>query len=656
MALGDLFAHGADFLPQVGGVARQQQDAFADGLEARTDFGVARHEACAGEGLVFPGPGLRHLVMFEGCDGDRQQARVAVGAQPQVDLVQPSRGGQSREPGRHPAPQFRVAFARVLIRVVVQEHQIQVGGVAEFLAAQLAVGNDGEVRLARIAAQGARQDLGPDPADGLGQQQIGQGREVVGQALDADDVFQVLGQQLEGDLMLHVAHEVHLLFDVRLSVRQHAGVQVGAQLLGQCRKVGRLHEAAPFDQAVEQQRVAGQVLRRPGAGAHDAGHTGQGFGVFGEQRQVGAALRDVFHQVEQPLQRLAGCLGTGSLLHEPRHERVDPLLAGERQAVDPVAVQQRIDTRLQVRRLGVRERDLAWRGGHGFRLGGFVSSHAGDAEGVAETIGHAASMVFEFHLEGVRVGEAHGLGERRRLAGRVRQQVRLLVFPVLQPVFEAAQEDVGGFQAVGLRLAQDAGAALLVQGGQQIALLQRRLAPAPDELVELHHEFDFADAAFAQLDVVTGVDAIAGAGPPLPIGADAFAQATQRGEGVEVEIFAVDEGHPQGFDFAALRPEGRFVEERAGDQSGFQPGVALPFAPLGDQVVLEGGQAPGQRPAVAVRAQPQVRAKDVAVGVEFGEQRGHQPADLAVELVVADAAAAVGFAFFLVEHDEVDIR
>src|SRR6185312_17408883 len=110
------------------------------------------------------------------------------------------------------------------------------------------------------------------------------------------------------------------------------------------------------------------------------------------------------------------------------------------------------------------------------------------------------------------------------------------------------QEDVGRLQSIGLGLAQDAGTALPMQSGEQVALLQRRLATSPDELVELDDEFDLANAAFPQLDVVTRVDPIAGQRPALPVRANAFAQPAQSRQCVEVEIFAVHEGNAQRLD------------------------------------------------------------------------------------------------------------
>src|SRR3546814_7607150 len=81
------------------------------------------------------------------------------------------------------------------------------------------------------------------------QQHVGQRREQVGQPLDADDALQVLGQQLERNLVLQIAHQVHLLLDVCLPVGQYACVQFRAQLRGDIGKVRRLHQGMRFDQA-----------------------------------------------------------------------------------------------------------------------------------------------------------------------------------------------------------------------------------------------------------------------------------------------------------------------------------------------------------------------------------------------------------------------
>src|SRR5215469_2062270 len=72
----------------------------------------------------------------------------------------------------------------------------------------------------------------------------------------------------------------------------------------------------------------------------------------------------------------------------------------------------------------------------------------------------------------------------------------------LQAMFNAAQETVC-FGEIVRRLARDvAGSGERVERRHGATLSQLRLPAAPDELLRLREEFDFADAAAAELDVV----------------------------------------------------------------------------------------------------------------------------------------------------------
>src|SRR3546814_12526322 len=66
-------------------------------------------------------------------------------------------------------------------------------------------------------------------------------------------------------------------------------------------------------------------------------------------------------------------------------------------------------------------------------------------------------------------------------------------------------------------------------------------------------KFDFANAAIAQLDIVHGVDAVARQGASLPVQPYSFAQPAQCRQGIEIEIFSIDEGRAQGFQLFHLR-------------------------------------------------------------------------------------------------------
>ena len=81
--------------------------------------------------------------------------------------------------------------------------------------------------------------------------------------------------------------------------------------------------------------------------------------------------------------------------------------------------------------------------------------------------------------------------------------VRLRVVEVLQAVLDVAQEDVGGGElaapparAAGSSLASSASTCSV---GRTV---QRRIAPAADQLQRLGDELDLADAARAELDVL----------------------------------------------------------------------------------------------------------------------------------------------------------
>ena len=81
----------------------------------------------------------------------------------------------------------------------------------------------------------------------------------------------------------------------------------------------------------------------------------------------------------------------------------------------------------------------------------------------------------------------------------------------------------------------------------------------------------------------------------------------QRAHGVEgrvVEIFAKHE-RPHDLRKRAVRS--------TAESTRLDPGIALPLAPLGDEVVFQKVEAADERPGVAIRPKPQVDAKDEAV-------------------------------------------
>lgn len=96
-------AHGGDFVAQGGPVAFGGDDGVAHGVKARGELGQAADVACAGHGLVFPGPGgvAAALLLVAGVGGKAgdEQAAVAVGAQGGVDFKEVAFAGAGGEPG-----------------------------------------------------------------------------------------------------------------------------------------------------------------------------------------------------------------------------------------------------------------------------------------------------------------------------------------------------------------------------------------------------------------------------------------------------------------------------------------------------------------------------------------------------------------------------
>ena len=108
---------------------------------------------------------------------------------------------------------------------------------------------------------------------------------------------------------------------------------------------------------------------------------------------------------------------------------------------------------------------------------------------------------------------------------------------------------------------------------------------AADQLEDLYGEFDFADAARSELDVVEAVAA-------ADFVADLAVQDAHRSERAVVEMAAKYEGSDHGHQCIALV---------AGNHAPLDPCITFPGAALRDQVVFEHFEADHQRAAVAVR-------------------------------------------------------
>ena len=115
--------------------------------------------------------------------------------------------------------------------------------------------------------------------------------------------------------------------------------------------------------------------------------------------------------------------------------------------------------------------------------------------------------------------------------------VRLLVGDHLQPVLDAAQEDVGFGKILRHGRLDPAARGEPLQRVERARRAQVRLAAAGDELLRLHEELDLADAAAPELDVVAGNGDV----PEAAVGVDLPLHGVDVGDRREVEILAPDE-------------------------------------------------------------------------------------------------------------------
>ena len=127
VAVVHLLAHRQDLGAQRRLVARAGQDVGAQRLEGAADGRAAGCVACPGQRLMLPHPGRFGLIDPEGVLAGNQQAGVAVGAQAQVHLEERAGRRARLQPAGHALCQLGIDTRGVLVRVVVEEHQVQVG-------------------------------------------------------------------------------------------------------------------------------------------------------------------------------------------------------------------------------------------------------------------------------------------------------------------------------------------------------------------------------------------------------------------------------------------------------------------------------------------------------------------------------------------------
>jgi hypothetical protein len=119
-----------------------------------------------------------------------------------------------------------------------------------------------------------------------------------------------------------------------------------------------------------------------------------------------------------------------------------------------------------------------------------------------ELLRHQFPVGVELVQEGAAIGETHGPGDPAQVIVAAHEHVGLLIVQELDAVFHAAQEFVGPGQRVGRGLRHQARRRDALQRLQGRTRAQFGVLAAAHHLQQLHGEFDLADAAARQLDVV----------------------------------------------------------------------------------------------------------------------------------------------------------
>ena len=216
-------------------------------------------------------------------------------------------------------------------------------------------------------------------------------------------------------------------------------------------------------------------------------------------------------------------------------------------------------------------------------------------------------------------------------------------------MFEAAQKAIGHHQLLAAAGGQQASLDQQRQHLQRWSHLQGDIAPATDQLKNLGDKLDFPNPAGAELDVIGLVLA-------QHFAANLCVQVAHGVDCAEIEIFSVDEGsndlsqHLDPFTLAVFTGV---------HHPRLDPGVALPFTPLRDQIVFQRNERADQRPGIAVRTQAHVNAEHLPVTGDFVE-RGNQPlAEAGEEVMHFDTSPAVRcpgrFLYLGINEDQVDI-
>ncbi len=254
---------------------------------------------------------------------------------------------------------------------------------------------------------------------------------------------------------------------------------------------------------------------------------------------------------------------------------------------------------------------------------------------------HVVARAVDARADGGPIRQAHDQAQACTIHGVDGKRVSLFVANQLHRVLRLAQHQVrvGQFRNIAGRHELRAGQQR--QHLEQRGALQAPVAAAAHQLHGLHDEFDLADAAAAEFQMLIEF-------APRHLPGDQRLHVAQRLEYAEVEIAPI---HERAHEFLIRRRVGF----QPNDGPCLDPGVALPIAAMLLQVIFERSQARHQRTAFAEWPQAHVHAKHEPVLVPRIEQPNEFTAEPGEIFFVFDLARPIGLARLREQEHEVDV-
>ena len=216
----NFIAHGHDFVPKQLRIARGVDNTRPDIFKKLAQKLATQDKTRPSHGLMLPSPcritAALLLVTGVGSKTGDQQARVAVRPQSRVNFKQIAFTGFNVQPGDNFSNQGGIHNRSLLLGILVNKHKVQIASVAELFAAQLAVGNDGDLRLPGWGWMFILKTC-PAPLDGDAKHRFGQRAQVISHLLDRKNTFHVPGQRAKNFCMVGTAQQIQTSFFVVFS-------------------------------------------------------------------------------------------------------------------------------------------------------------------------------------------------------------------------------------------------------------------------------------------------------------------------------------------------------------------------------------------------------------------------------------------------------